>query len=241
MISVGRRVTPVIVAVSMMVVSCSSEVADGAECESVVTDLIVATQEFVDALGERTWEEAPFTSSAETWISEYSDTHFERTRLFVSLDHTVSQADLEALASDVKQMDGVQTVRALNQEEALAETSVLFADQPEVLEHIAADLNAVPASLRVAVAPESASEVTGQLETRSQVVEIIEDPVSIDDLAYGVAVLDLPQPAFDEPMERAASLGCTEEVLLAEMRERSEELVAQGTAGDSFITSVKGN
>lgn len=238
--STARRFVSVFAVAALVGVGCSQNSGDEADCVDVVEDLVLATQEFLDELGERTSEEALFISTVEWWISEYADLHLQRTRLFVSIHDSVTEAELEALASDVGQIDGVQTVRAVDREGALAETRVLFADQPEILDQIAANPERIPASLRVAVAPESESAVTRELQARSEVMEIIEDPVSIEDLMNGVAVHDLPHPAFDEPMERAASQGCAEEVLLAEMRERQEELISHGSAGDAFIASVKG-
>lgn len=239
MISTARRLGSVIAVAALVVVGCAGEGAGEVQCDRVAEDLIVATQDFLDVLDDRVWEEVPFISTAEWWISEYADTHMKRTRLFVSLGDSLGDAEIDTLATEVEQMDGVLSVRVVNQEEALAEMSVLFADQPEILEQILTDPGAVPASLRVGITPESASEIIAEFETRTQVVEVIEDPVSIDDLAHGVSVLDLPEPAFDEPMERAASQGCTTDVLLAEMRARSDELLAYGSAGDAFIASIK--
>lgn len=237
--STARRYTSIVVVVALVVVSCSQSSGDGADCDDVVDELVLATQHFLGELGGRTSEEAPSISTVEWWVHEYADLHLQRTKLFVSIDDNVTEAELDTLASDIEQIAGVQTARAVDQEAALADTRVLFANQPEILEQVAATPEMVPASLRVAVAPESESAVTRELQARSEVTEIIEDPVSIEDLMNGVAVLGLPPPAFDKPMKRAASQGCTEGVLLAEMRERNEELISQGSAGDAFIASVK--
>lgn len=237
--SIGRQhIASVVAAAALIVTSCASGTAEEPECDAVVDDLILATQAFLDVLGDKAWEEAPFISSVDIWISEYADIHLERARLFVSLSDVLSQANLDALAAEVEQMDGVQSVKVSNQEEALAEMRLLFADQPEILERIEDDPDSVPPNIQVAVAPDKSTEVSSVLEARSEVVGIIDDPWSIDDLVHGVELLNLPEPALDQPMAQAASLGCTEDVLLTRMRERSEELHAPGTAGEFFIRSI---
>lgn len=237
--SIGRQdIASVVATAALIVTSCASGTAEEPGCDAVVDDLILATQAFLDVLGDKTWEEAPFISSVDIWISEYADIHLERARLFVSLSDVLSQANLDALAAEVEQMDGVQSVKVSNQEEALAEMRLLFADQPEILERIEDDPDSVPPNIQVAVAPDKSTEVSSVLEARSEVVGIIDDPWSIDDLVHGVELLNLPEPALDQPIAQAAFLGCTEDLLLTRMRERSEELHAPGTAGEFFIRSI---
>jgi hypothetical protein len=109
------------------------------------------------------------------------------------------------------------------------------------LERFEVDPGSVPSNIRVAVAPDRSSAVTQALVARSEVVEIIDKPWSIDDLIHGVELLGLPEPAFDQPMAEAVSLECNEDTLLTEMRERSEELDSHGTAGEFFIQSITGH
>lgn len=114
-----------------------------------------------------------------------------------------------------------------------ARTSASPIRRPQILEHFEANPEALPPNLRVTVTPDKSAELMRLLE-----VQVIGKPWSINDLVSGMEVLGLTEPAFDQPMAEAASLGCSEDALLAGMRARSEELEAQGTAGEFFIQSI---